>query len=105
MKRTYHSFVGTAAVTLGALMAVLLVSGGWQAVAAALGVFAGLVTLLSFTVLRAAADRPQPGRPARDATAAAHRVTPAPAPSPADAGRSPQPIAPPKLTSLPSASR
>jgi hypothetical protein len=57
MRRTQHCFVGGAAVTLAAFIAALVVSGGWQAVVAAIGVFAGLVTVLSFLVLRAASER------------------------------------------------
>jgi hypothetical protein len=81
MKRTQHCFVGGAAVTLGAFIAALVVSGGWQAVVATVGVVAGLVTVLSFLVFRAASERPQAGR------------------------RAPSQAAPAKPISLPSASR
>lgn len=58
MKRIYHCFVGGAVVALGALTAVLMVSGGWEAVAAAVGILAGLVSVLSFVVLGVARERP-----------------------------------------------
>jgi hypothetical protein len=44
-------------VALGALIAVLMVSGGWEAVIAAVGILAGLVSLLSLVVLGVAAER------------------------------------------------
>ena len=64
MKRTYHTLVGSAVLVLAAFGAVLVVHGGWQAVAAAVAISAGLVFLLSFLRLRAAADRPRAARPA-----------------------------------------
>jgi hypothetical protein len=64
VKPTYHRFLGSGAIALGALAAVLIVNGGWQAVAAALALFGGLGFVLSFISLGAASERPHPGRPA-----------------------------------------
>ena len=64
MKRTHHTFVGSAGLGLAAFGAILVTNGGWQPVAAAVAIFAGLVSLLSFLRLGAAADRPRPARAA-----------------------------------------
>lgn len=61
--RTYIRFLGSGALTLIGLGATIVVQGGWQAAAAGFGILAGTVCALSFIVLRASMDRPQPGRP------------------------------------------
>jgi hypothetical protein len=104
MRRIYHCFVGGAAVALGAFVAVLMVSGGWQAVVAAVGIFAGIVAVLCFIVLGVASERPQPRRRRAPVSASASRTATTAEAKTAPAGR-PQPVAPPKPISLPSASR
>jgi hypothetical protein len=82
VKRIYHTFLGSGAVMVGALAAVLIVNGGWQAIAAALATLAGLGLGLSFISLAAVGERPPATRPAwARATPAgpARRPTPAPA--------------------------
>ena len=64
VRTTYHTLVGSAGLTPAAVGAALLANGGWQAVAAAVAIVAGLAFLLSFIRLAAAADRPGPARPA-----------------------------------------
>ena len=63
-RRSYHTLLGSAAAALGAGAAVMLVSGGWQSVAAALAIFAGLVFVASAIGLGIASERPQPAGPA-----------------------------------------
>jgi hypothetical protein len=91
MERTFHRFLGGGALMLGALVAVILVNGGWQAVAAAVGMLGGLVFGLSFISLAAAGEKPRPTRPAwareteRPQAVPADRPAPAPATEPAPA--------------------
>lgn len=82
MKRTYHTFLGGAAVGLGGLAAVMIVHGGWQAVAAAVAIFGGLVYLLSLTWLAAASERPRATRPEWASEAPRPRRAPASRPNP-----------------------
>ena len=93
MRRIYHWFVGGAAVALGAFVAVLLVSGGWQAVAATVGIFGGIAAVLSFIVLGVASERPQPRSARAPVNASASRAPMTAATAPASR---PQSIAPPK---------
>jgi hypothetical protein len=60
--RSYHAFLGGAAIGLGGLAATMLVHGYWQPVAAAVAVLGGMLFGLSFLVLGVAADRPRPDR-------------------------------------------
>jgi hypothetical protein len=104
MRLIRNCFVGGAAVALGAFVAVLIVSGGWQAAVAAVGILGGLVSVLSFIVLGVASERPQPPRRRAPARASTSRARTTAETKTAPAGR-PQSIAPPKPISLPSASR
>jgi ABC-type spermidine/putrescine transport system permease subunit I len=54
--QAYRLLGTSAAVMIGALIATILVSGGWQAVAMAVALTAGLVVLLVAMVLAAMAD-------------------------------------------------
>jgi hypothetical protein len=82
VRRTYHTFLGGAAVGLGGLAAVIVVHGGWQAVAAAVAIFGGLVYLLSLTCLAAASERPRATRPEWATEAPRPRRAPASRPDP-----------------------
>jgi hypothetical protein len=62
VKRIYHLFLGGAALTVAALAAMIVVSGGWQPVAAALAMLGGGVFVLSFSALIALGERPRPKR-------------------------------------------
>ena len=85
MKHTFHRLLGGGALMLGALAAVMLVNGGWQAVAAALSIIGGLVFVLSVISLRAASERPQPSRSAWARETEGPRTVPAGRPAPAPA--------------------
>ena len=85
MKRTLQTFLGGGALMLGAFVAVLLVNGGWQAVAAALSILGGLVFGLSFISLAAASEQPSPTRPAWARETKRARSVPADRPAPASA--------------------
>ena len=107
MKRTFHSFLGSGALLLGALTAVIVVNGGWQAVAAALAILGGLVFGLSFISLAAAGEKPRPTRPAwaretvRPRAVAPDRPAPASAPERAPAAPARRPTQG-RLSSAPS---
>jgi hypothetical protein len=85
MKRTFHRFIGGGALMLGALIAVILVNGGWQPVAAALSMLGGLIFGLSFISLLAAGEKPRPTRPAWARETERPRAVPADRPAPASA--------------------
>jgi hypothetical protein len=61
---TYARLLGSGALTLIGLGATLLVQGGWQAIAAAVAIFSGIVFAASLISLRVAAERPRSRRPA-----------------------------------------
>jgi predicted lipid-binding transport protein (Tim44 family) len=85
IRTTFHRFLGGGALMLGALAAVLLVNGGWQAVAAALSVLGGLVFVFSFISLASASERPRPSRPAWAREAERTRAAPGDEAAPASA--------------------
>jgi hypothetical protein len=85
MKRTFHGFLAGGALVLGALLAVILVNGGWQAVAAAVAILGGLVFGLSFIALLTAGETPRPTRPAWAREPEPPRAVPADRPAPASA--------------------
>ncbi len=61
----YRVLCASAVVLAGAFTATLLVSGGWQAVCAAIALMAGSAVLATLIVLRAMADAgdPRPAQP------------------------------------------
>ena len=63
MRAIYRTFLGGAVLTVAALAALLIVSGGWQPVGAAVAILGGLVFGLSFITLAAAGERPRSTRP------------------------------------------
>jgi hypothetical protein len=81
MKRIFHTFLSSGAVLLGSFAALILVSGGWQAVCMAVAIFASLPFLLSFMSLLAANDKPRSVRPAW-ARETERRAVPAARPAP-----------------------
>lgn len=79
-RHAYHALLAMGALSVASLAAMLLVGGGWQAVAAfALLVF-GFGFLCSFIALVAMAEQPSLRRPA---VAPGSRPVTAPSPSPA----------------------
>lgn len=70
MRAIYRTFLGGAVFTVAALAALLIVSGGWQPVGAAVAILGGLVFGLSFITLAAAGERPRSTRPSWAARAA-----------------------------------
>jgi hypothetical protein len=85
--------IGSAPVALGSFAAVMIVHGGWRAVAAALAILAGMAFLASFIGLAVASERPHPTLPAwaseteRLRVVQAGRPAPPPPPAPAAAPR------------------
>jgi choline-glycine betaine transporter len=79
--RALRRLLWNGALMLGASAAVLLVSGGWQAVCMAVAIFASLPFLLSFMSLLAANDKPRSVRPAW-ARETERRAVPAARPAP-----------------------
>ena len=63
MRRIYRTFLGGAVLTVAALAALLIVSGGWQPVAAAVAILGGLVFGLSVITLAAGGERTRSTRP------------------------------------------
>jgi hypothetical protein len=70
VRAIYRTFLGGAVLTVAALAALLIVSGGWQPVGAAVAILGGLVFGLSFITLAAAGERPRSTRPSWAARAA-----------------------------------
>jgi hypothetical protein len=70
VRAIYRTFLGGAVLTVAALAALLIVSGGWQPVGAAVAILGGLVFGLSFIALAAAGERPRSTRPSWAARAA-----------------------------------
>jgi hypothetical protein len=60
---TFVALMMGAGLLLASLAALLVVHGGWEAVAAGFAFVAGPVVLMGFVVLRAAADRGPTVRP------------------------------------------
>jgi hypothetical protein len=63
VRRIYRTFLGGAVLTVAALAALLIVSGGWQPVAAAVAILGGLVFGLSLITLTAGGERTRSTRP------------------------------------------
>lgn len=70
VRAIYRTFLGGAVLTVAALAALLIVSGGWQPVGSAVAILGALVFGLSFITLAAAGERPRSTRPSRAARAA-----------------------------------
>jgi hypothetical protein len=77
MKRMLHTFLSSGAVMLGSFAALILVGGGWQAVAMAVAIFAGPVFLVSLITLLVASEQPRSARPAWARTPGRPRAAPA----------------------------
>jgi hypothetical protein len=54
--RTFHAFLASSSLALAGLAGAVLLRGGWQADAAAVGILAGIAVLLSFIGLMAIRD-------------------------------------------------
>jgi hypothetical protein len=61
--RTYKVFLTSAALTIAAVVAAIVLQGGWEAAAAGAGIAAGLAWLVSLMALLAAGERPRPRGP------------------------------------------
>jgi MFS family permease len=61
--RSYHGFLTGAAITIGGLVATMVLHGGWRAVAGAVAILGVMVVVPCFLALAVASDRPRPERP------------------------------------------
>jgi hypothetical protein len=93
LRTIQHTAIGTAPVALGSFAAVMIVHSGWQAVAAALAILAGLAFLASFIGLAVASERPQPTLPTWASETERRRVVQAGRPAPPP----PAPAAAPRM--------